>query len=549
MHHKHLPLAWSLMFSVAIIVTIGCQGSTDEPTKPASPPKQRIVTTAKQDDTPKSAPKHVEKKPDLAKIWAERLAAVNAQLENDELDEAQAAIGQLKQVYAAPQQPTDEQQQQLTQVERRLSELQTAKTDQARAEKLAEAEQLMNRGKFVEATQSINEVLARGATDDQRKKAGILEAEIERRRRARRDLLTWMQLLESPERRDVDSARLHLFRDVDTALSLLTEATEQVEKPVLARNALSLLRQINRPQVTVPTILAVLGRSDQQENWPDAVSELGKFTVPGAGEPLLKLALGAEQPAQRSAALVALGQVVDPPPQTLVELLPLIETDGPELTAALGAARHAVTVHGQQDLLARRGLDGPLTDEQEAQLAALPERLQAIIDSGPAEAAQAAKILACTTQQIDPQPLEGVKVARAHSEEEDGPATAVLDGVWNSTELPTMWRHPIAQQSMIELDLGDSRTVTGVRIWNFNEPSYTYRGWKDVDVYVGDSPARMQLVSRGIVPQAPGAADTPDYSTLVPVDFANGRYVRLVGKTMWQPNTYTGLAEVQVLGF
>jgi hypothetical protein len=537
------------LFSITVLATIGCQGGTDETANSSPPPDKAKVTTAKASDAPKPAQKPIEQKPDPAKIWTERLAAVTAHLDNDELDAAQAAIDQLKQVYAEPQQPTAEQQQQLAEAERRLSELHGAKSDQARAEKLAEAEQLMNRGKFVEATQSINDVLARGATDEQRKQAGILEAEIERRRRARRDLLTWMQLLESPDRRDVDSARLHLFRDVDTALSLLTEATEQVDKPVLARNALSLLRQINRPEVTVPAILAVLGRSDQQENWPDAVSELGKFTVPGAGEPLLKLALGAEQSAQRSAALVALGQVVDPPPQTLAELLPLIGADGPELVAALQAARHAVTVHGQQDLLARRGLDAPLTDEQEAQLAALPQRLKAVIDAGPGEAAQAAKILACATQQTEPQPLEGVKVVRAHAEEEDGPAAAVLDGVWNSIELPTMWRHSIAQQSMIELDLGESRTVTGIRIWNFNEPVYTYRGWKDVDVYVGDSPARMRLVAQGIVPQAPGAADTPDYSTLVPVDFASGRYVRLVGKTTWQPNAYTGLAEVQILGF
>ncbi|MCH7728767.1 MAG: hypothetical protein IH991_20125, partial [Planctomycetes bacterium] len=57
-----------------------------------------------------------------------------------------------------------------------------------------------------------------------------------------------------------------------------------------------------------------------------------------------------------------------------------------------------------------------------------------------------------------------------------------------------------------------------------------------------------RLVAKGIVPQAPGADNPPDYSTLVPIAYAQGRYVRLVGKTIWSPNAYTGLAEVQVLG-
>ena len=65
---------------------------------------------------------------------------------------------------------------------------------------------------------------------------------------------------------------------------------------------------------------------------------------------------------------------------------------------------------------------------------------------------------------------------------------------------------------------------------------------------VGDSPARMRLVAKGIVPQAPGAENPPDYSTLVPIPLAQGRYVRLVGKTTWSPNAHTGLAEVQVFG-
>ena len=112
-----------------------------------------------------------------------------------------------------------------------------------------------------------------------------------------------------------------------------------------------------------------------------------------------------------------------------------------------------------------------------------------------------------------------------------------------------MWRHPIRQRPTIELDLGAEKTVTGVRIWNFNEPAGMHRGWKDVDVFVGNSPTDLVHVARGIVPMAPGAAESPDYSTVVPVQFARGRYVRLLAKNQWRADVHTGLAEIQVLGF
>jgi hypothetical protein len=89
----------------------------------------------------------------------------------------------------------------------------------------------------------------------------------------------------------------------------------------------------------------------------------------------------------------------------------------------------------------------------------------------------------------------------------------------------------------------------GVRIWNLNEASGAQRGWKDVEIFVSDSPTEADSIAKGIVPPAPGAADTPDYSTLVPVPFARGRYVRLQAKKLWTTDTHTGLSEIQVLGF
>ena len=78
---------------------------------------------------------------------------------------------------------------------------------------------------------------------------------------------------------------------------------------------------------------------------------------------------------QRVAALTALAKVSDPPPQTLVVLLPTILADGPELVAALAAASNGVRVHRQYDVVVLRGIEFELTSEQQADLAKLPARL------------------------------------------------------------------------------------------------------------------------------------------------------------------------------
>ena len=88
-----------------------------------------------------------------------------------------------------------------------------------------------------------------------------------------------------------------------------------------------------------------------------------------------------------------------------------------------------------------------------------------------------------------------------------------------------------------------------MKIWNFNQQGGAYRGWKEAEVYVSETPTALRPVTTGIVLQAPGAADTPDYSTVIPVPAVRGRYVTLKARSLWNPNTYTGLSEVQVIGF
>lgn len=542
---RHFPCIFTVL---ALMLAIGCTSSKDN--DQTKNPSGKNGT----DQVPKVVEPVVEK-PEPDEVWNKLVAETETLLEEDQLDEVQKRLDQFAPIYAEPEQPSPEQQQQLADLKSKLAAKQKTLVDTQRAADLAEAEKMLGIGKLVDAATKLSRVLASSPTEEQREAVRAMNVEIERRRRARRELKFWVQLLESEKRSDVQTAQTNLLKQPDIAMGMMIEAAENVDKPILAANAIEVLRLLNRPDVTLPAMVAVLQRSEQQIIWPAAVREIGKVGRPGAGEPLLKLVFAASSAEQRIAAMSALSQVVDPPSQTLVVLLPLLEKEnGTVLMTLLQTVYRAMTVHNQYDLTSLRGIDGPLNDQQRQQLAAMPELLDKIIKApakDPADAAtvQAAKVLAYATRQLAVAPLTGVKVLRAEAEEADGPASAVLDGVWNKVELNTMWRHPIAKPSTITLDLGETRTVVGVRIWNFNQTSGSQRGWKSVDIFVSDSPAEPTPIANGIVPRAPGVADTPDYGSTVPVPFVRGRYVRLQAESLWTRDAHTGLSEIQILGF
>jgi hypothetical protein len=121
--------------------------------------------------------------------------------------------------------------------------------------------------------------------------------------------------------------------------------------------------------------------------------------------------------------------------------------------------------------------------------------------------------------------------------------------VWNSVDVKTMWQHPSKRLTMIVLDLGAERTVSGIRIWNCNEANSSHRGWKDVEIYVSNEASPTIPTVTGVIPTAPGAAGTADYGTILPVPFARGRYVKLQLLTVWRDEGVAGLSELEVLGY
>ena len=298
----------------------------------------------------------VEKKPDPETDWSELVEKATGHLSADELDEAQQCLGEFARVYEDPLLPSEEQQAELARLKTLLADKRNILVVNQREETLVDAEKLMDRGKFTEALNKLSEVKAVSPTPEQLKRVAAISGQIDSLRRARRDLQLWMRMLGTEKRADIATAQTNLLKQPKIALGMLLEASEDIENPILAANALGTLRLLNQPEMTAPAMIAVLKQTEQQQVWPAAIRELSRMPRLRAGEPLLELALSAKLAEQRVAALTALSQVIDPPNHTLVAMLPLLQQDGPELVPALRAAYQAVHSHKQYDLQARLGL-------------------------------------------------------------------------------------------------------------------------------------------------------------------------------------------------
>lgn len=441
-------------------------------------------------------------------------------------------------------------QKQFNQLKEKLEDERQSHEDQLREKHLTVAKQAVQDGKLDDATTAIETLLAAAPTTEQGTIARELQATIERHRTVRRRLRVGMDQLASKERGSVKKAAEILWEEQDVALPLLLESLKS-ENTVLVSNTLELLRKFNQPERTLPAMISILGRPQQADVWPIAIKELAKVQSPGAGKPLLELALASTDPAAAVPVLSALSGASDPPPETLVALLPQIYKDSPALASSLSAAYRSITVNHQHDVLTRRGVDVEVTETQDRQLNGLADRLQSIIKSADKQpdAAWGAQRLAIAMRLMSAETLPGLKVVRATADAPESPATAVVDGVWDSVDVKTMWQHPYKRLTTIVLDLGTERTVTGIRIWNYNEQSGAHRGWKDVEIYVSSDPSPTVPAAIGVVPPAPGIAGTPDYGAILQVPFAKGRFVKLQLLSVWREDGIAGLSEVQVLGY
>ncbi|HUE72413.1 MAG TPA: hypothetical protein VMP01_16125 [Pirellulaceae bacterium] len=542
--------AWPVLLA-ALAALAGCES---QPTaiKPASPAKKVSAPPKKARQTV-ARPVAEPMAPQAADVgdWRERVARAEAALAAGKLDEAQRALASLDELDLTESPPTAEQERQRQDLELKLAAARRAALDRKREANLAAAQHALDEGRFIDALRLAADVVNSDPLPPQQERAAAVRVEVRRRQQVRKAWQPYLQLLASSSRRDLETVQAELRKDPDVAVALLAELSQRSDQPAMAAGALETLGVLDRPQQALPLLVAVLSRDSQRELWEAAKRQIVQLRQPGAGQSMLALALADAPVEQRLAALDTLSQVIDPPPETLVKLLPLLHGDGPLLRRALAAAAHSASVHGQYDLAVNRAVIGELTTAQDELLAKLPARLAAL-SAAPEGSAQdvalAAQALTVTLRLAMPQPLAVVKV-QASADAPEAPAAALIDGIWDSADLKTMWRHPAEQPGVITLDLGQERTIVCVKLWNINEPGGTNRGWKEAEISIGKTDAELTSVARGIVPPAPGAAGMPDYGTLISVPCVRGRYVRLQAASLWQPGGPSGLAEVQVLGF
>jgi hypothetical protein len=540
----------SLVVLAALAVLAGCE---PRPTATRSAAPAGRTTTA-----PPVTPRQASDQPATDQIappvarsagdrWPERIARAEAALAAGKLDDVQRAIASLDELDLTADPPTADEERQRQNLEMKLAAARRDALDRQREANLAAAQQALGEGRFVDALRLAADVGNANPTPEQQERAAAVRVEVRRRQQVRKAWQPQLKLLASASRRDLETVQAELRKEPDVAIPLLAELSQRTDEPAMAAGALETLGVLDRPQQALPLLVAVLKRDSQRELWEVAKRQIVERRQPGAGNSLLELALSGAPIEQRLTALDALSQVIDPPPQTLVELLPLLHADGPLLRRALQAAAHSASVHGQYDLAVDRTL-GELTPAQDEQLTRLPARL-AQLSTAPEGSAQdvalAAQALSVTLRLAMPQPLAVVKVGASA----DAPAAALTDGIWDSADVKTMWRHPADQPGVITLDLGQERTIVCVKVWNINEPGGTARGWKEAEISVGKTETELASVARGIVPPAPGIAGSPDYGTLISVPCIRGRYVRLQSASLWQTSGHSGLAEVQVLGF
>jgi len=524
-----------------LVCASGCGGAAPPATTPAtSNPNAAPVAVATTPTTPA-----------VPKIdWKVRVESLKTALAAADFDAVTTGLDNLRQ---SSEPLPAEIETELGKLEAELRTQQLALQARQRTEKLALAKQQLEAGDLEGSQRAVDEVLTIGPTGDERTLAANLKRDIEDRRRARRKLVTAMDFLKSSDARQVRSGQQQLREDPTNAIPMLGEAAQSAD-PVLVSNALETLRLFNRPEKALPVILGVLRSSHQAASWPAASRELRRLGAPGAGPALLELSVSAGDPGQRTIALETLAQVVDPPPDTLVKLLPVLLEDRPELPAALTAAGQAALKHEIYDLVGRKGFATVPSPEQDRQLTALAKRLETLaalpVDDTPrAGVRQGAWQLGLALHLLPPQVLPGVKLSNVSEELPEGPGPALLDGQWQAIDPKTMWRSSAERLPSVVLDLGQERTVSAVRIWNFNEPGGQHRGWKEVEIFVSDNPAPLTAQTRGTILPAPGIADPVDYGITLPVPLARGRYVKLRALSLWRPDVYCGLSEIQVFGF
>ncbi|KPK03451.1 MAG: hypothetical protein AMJ56_19095 [Anaerolineae bacterium SG8_19] len=120
--------------------------------------------------------------------------------------------------------------------------------------------------------------------------------------------------------------------------------------------------------------------------------------------------------------------------------------------------------------------------------------------------------------------------------------------IGHSTSVGTMWlsQAGVIGDQYVIFDLGDSYDLESLRIWNYNESSWTGRGVKDMHVLV--SPDNVTYTDWGLftLKKGPGT-DAYDFSQKIELVASGVRYVKFEINTNHGDASYVGFSEVNFL--
>lgn len=522
-----------LATAVGLLISLGCQ-----------PSRPRHIATKITASPPESENATIPAEPPAkSDAFLQDVEKIRKLLAEEKLDQAAQSLAAL----AASTELTSEQKETLAELEQALK-IEDDRKNPMIKERIDRARTQMDSRQFDAALKLVAELKDQELSVMQQAELDELAEQLQQRHDQYQRLNQAAQQLVSQDETTRTTAKQQLWSHAKATAPVLLDALSE-NNPQLVAAAIDMLYRMRSPQLAA-RLVEVLSRPDQARCWPTVVEAFQKYPLPEAAEGLLQLATSSDSAPQRQAALKALAAVPQLPEETFLKLLPLLYAEDPSPSAFL-AAGQAAWQHKHHDFMTLRTFSPDLSAQQKERLRRLPEHIDKLTRSQNKPLAQAAGRLAAAALLKTPPALQGVQVMAVSGEQDKYPATGLLDGKWRDTEGPTQWVHQSSGPAWVVLDLGEERTVAGLKIWNFFGKEYeTRRGFKDIEIMVTNDPAANETPIKAIVPRAPQEKDEPgDFGWVIRLPFLRGRYVILRGLSTHDGRQQGGLSELQVLGF
>jgi len=156
---------------------------------------------------------------------------------------------------------------------------------------------------------------------------------------------------------------------------------------------------------------------------------------------------------------------------------------------------------------------------------------------------------AITFAQVSPLPLSVVATAQSSSQFDwrgaqnlisenglvaDASAPGTVRLLARSTQYVSGYGAPNDETPLVHFDFGSVRTVNQFHVWNYNEPSYTWRGFRDVTLQFSNDGLRWATVPERQTFQQATGSDSYAGQRIVLARPISARFVRFVCNSTWR---------------